>query len=229
MDTDTTATDTTTGAADAQGNNAPDTTGTAPEKTFTQAEIDKMITDRLSRERKAGEKNTAELQAELEALRKEKEDRALAELTEIEKAQKAAEEAAKRAGELELALTSERVNSLRANIIANEAATLPQAYKALITGSDEATIKESVASALSAFEADRAAYLSGITTPEQLKALGEAGEKLFATVTAKGSIGAPPSQGQDVNVPDAWGEGNRSIEAWAKERERRGIGKTPTI
>ena len=183
MGTDTTSVDTqTTGAADAQGNNAPDTTGTAPTtdvKTYTQVEIDKMITDRLARERKAGEKNTAELQAELEALRKEKEERALAELSEIEKAQKAADDAAKKAAELEAALNSERINSLRATIISNEAATLPAAYKALITGSDEAAIKESVASAKAAFEADRAAYLSGISTPEDLKALGEVGEKLF--------------------------------------------------
>jgi len=202
--TDTSATDVQTGAADAQGNNAPDTTGTAPQdvKTYTQAEIDKMITDRIARERKAGEKTTATLQAELEALRKEKEDRALTELSEIEKAQKAAEDAAKRATELEAALTSERINSLRANIIANEAATLPLAYKALITGGDEDAIKASVASAVSAFEADRAAILA---------------EK-------SRSIGAPPAQTQDVTVPDQWSTENNTAEAWAKERVRLGIG-----
>lgn len=202
-------------AAGAQGENA----GTqahgnidAGNEGNKELDLTKGMQERLSRQKSQYEKQLADKDARLRELEEAEETRKREQMSEVERAKADLEAERNRAAEYEKQLSAERINSLRANIIANEAATLPVAYKALITGSDEATIKESVASAVSAFEADRAAYLSGITTPEQLKALGEAGEKLFATVTAKGSIGAPPVTGDGINLPED--EDPNSLSAW---------------
>ncbi|MEK5109846.1 scaffolding protein [Cytobacillus sp. FSL K6-0129] len=82
--------------ADEPANN----TETSSEKTFTQADIDKIIADRLEREKKK-QAETAEKLKKLEEYEKAEEERRKAEMSEAERLKADKEEAAKKAEEAE--------------------------------------------------------------------------------------------------------------------------------
>lgn len=71
----------------AEGDLDPDPTPPAPDKTFTQAELDLIVADRLARERKKAEKfaDYDELKTKLTALEQAEAERAKADLTEAER------------------------------------------------------------------------------------------------------------------------------------------------
>lgn len=71
----------------AEGGPDPDPTPPAPDKTFTQAELDLIVADRLARERKKAEKfaDYDELKTKLTALELAEAERAKADLTEAER------------------------------------------------------------------------------------------------------------------------------------------------
>lgn len=75
-------------------------TETSSEKTFTQADIDKIIADRLEREKKK-QAETAEKLKKLEEYEKAEEERRKAEMSEAERLKADKEEAAKKAEEAE--------------------------------------------------------------------------------------------------------------------------------
>ncbi|AWB45282.1 scaffolding protein [Paenibacillus sp. CAA11] len=88
----------------AEGDPEPDPAPTPePEKTFTQAELDQIIADRIARERKKVEKfaDYDDIKAKLTDLEKAEEARKKAELTETERLQAELEEARKKAQEAE--------------------------------------------------------------------------------------------------------------------------------
>lgn len=163
--------------------------------------------------RRAAEKRAAELEAELQKYRDEAQARKDAELSEIERANKAAAEAAAKAADAEARAAAAEIARTRADLIAAdpEAAALPAAYKALVTGTDPETLAESLAATKAQFAADREAILAG-------------------------AAGKPPSLGTPSAVPaqptaapssGEWDDNNPAThtpENWRKERARRGIG-----
>lgn len=217
-------------AADAQGGgqNATDAgTGTAAAHlTREQDAIAAKARRDEADKRKAAEARLAEAEAQLAEYRSAEEARKQAEMSELEKAQAAAAAAEERAAAAEAARQAAEVGALRANLIASEAAALPAVYKQLVTGTDEASIKESIASAQAAFAADRETVLGSVLTltPEQLADLGENGKALAERIQGRQNIGSPPAGGKAPSPGLTWDEGNRSPAAWAEKRKQMGIG-----
>ncbi|OMC96214.1 scaffolding protein [Paenibacillus sp. FSL R5-0636] len=90
------------GDADPDPNPAPDPT---PDKTFTQAELDRIVADRLARDRK-GREDYDDIKTKLTTLEKAEEDRAKAEMTATERLEAEKADALKRAQEAEERNTS---------------------------------------------------------------------------------------------------------------------------
>jgi hypothetical protein len=125
---------------------AGDATGGAPSGgTFTQEQLDKAVQARLAREKAAHEKQLAELQAKLTELTTAEDQRKLAELSELEKAQKALADAQAQAAQARADADAARQTALRSSIIAAEAADLPPLVRSQITGTDEETVRASIA------------------------------------------------------------------------------------
>lgn len=126
--------------------NAGDATGGAPQGgTLTQEQADKIVQTRLAREKAAHEKQVAELQAKLNEFTTAEEQRKLAELSEIEKAQKAIADAKREADLARAEAIEAKLAATRATIIAAEAADLPPLVRNQITGTDEETVRASIA------------------------------------------------------------------------------------
>jgi hypothetical protein len=183
-----------------------DTAPPAGDKALTQADVDRIVQERLARERgklerEAG-KSVAELQARLTEYEQAEKARAEAELSEVEKAQKAAAEAVARADAAEAARLAAETSALRATLIATEIASLPRAYKALVTGDTEDAIRESIIAAKAEYEADHPA----------------------AEPAPPANVGSTAQTGAGAQKPPAEYDpkSNNTLEAWKKERERRG-------
>lgn len=176
--------------------------------------------------RQAAEAKLAEAEAQLAEYRTAEEARRQAEMTDLEKAQAAAKSAEERAAAAEAARQAAEVGTLRANLIAIEAAALPTVYKQLVAGTDEETIKQSIATAQAAFTADREAVLGSILTltPDQLAELGENGRALAERMHGRQSIGSAPTTGKAPAPKQTWDEGNHSTAAWVEKRKQMGIG-----
>jgi 5'-deoxynucleotidase YfbR-like HD superfamily hydrolase len=184
---------------------------------LTQEQVDKIIADRLARaERKHGQEMAA-LQAELKEYKQAEEARRVAEMTEVEKAQKAVADARAEAEAARAAAHMAEVKALRAEMTP---ADLPSAYRLMITGDTPDDIAESVKLAQEAFRADRErAERSaqemllqdiGALTPEQLAEKYKdlvAVSSVVARLTGKPvSIGAPSAAGGQAAPPVKPGE-----------------------
>ena len=159
--------------------------GTQEPKTFTQEQLDAIITDRLKRERdKQGQTNT-ELQEKLAAFEKAEEERARQALSEQER-QKADLEAAQAERDAAQAEAQDlRRQATRTDwILANAPPELPRAYRLLIQGTDDEALKASL-------EEVQAAYA------EDFEAL--TGKKPSIGASSPGEAGRPP----DKERPDA--------------------------
>jgi multidrug efflux pump subunit AcrA (membrane-fusion protein) len=199
-------------------NTGADGTGaTAGTGVLTQEQVNALVgkarTDAAAKAQREAEKRTAELQAELETLRAAAEARKLAEMTELEKAQAEAAEAKRQAQEATQAAASARTDALRANLIATQAATLPPAYKAQVTGDDQDAITASIAEVQAHYEAAQTEFVASLArmAPEQIaEQFGEAGKALAERLSGRqvpsigspGNTSAPPSQQAPVDTSD---------------------------
>lgn len=102
----------------------------AEEKTFTQAELDAILKDRLDRDRKAREAQS----------QKEKDDAEAERLRQQGEFQKIAENEKARADKAEAELKQERFNALRARVAADH--KLPPEWATRLIGEDEAALAE---------------------------------------------------------------------------------------
>ena len=199
----------------------PGGTGAAPTgKTFTQAEVDKIAADRAARAERKAAAEKAELQAKLDGYTQAEEERKAAELSEVEKAQKAAADAAAARQEAEARALAAETRALRADLLSQHAADLPASYKAQITGATEEDIIESISRARETFEADRGGISKATQetlfrdvatlTPEQLtEKYGEVPEAaaVIARLTGKPvSVGSPSAAGGQPSPPAKPGE-----------------------
>ena len=123
--------------ADGDGGTPP-TGNENEEKTFTQEQLNKAVQERLAREREAAAKKYGdydELKAKAAELDKLKADQ----MSEIEKANKARDEALTKIAELEAKNKALEIGKLKAD--ACTAAGLPAAFADRLKGDDEETIK----------------------------------------------------------------------------------------
>lgn len=113
------------------------TAASAGEKTFTQADVDRVVADRLERERKkyAEFDNYKKAKEELDALKE-------GQKTELEKAQTAQSKAEAKAAELEAKIKTLELNALKSKL-ASEAG-LPAELSDRIRGDDETAIKADI-------------------------------------------------------------------------------------
>lgn len=180
----------------------PDTGGGGDGKKFDQADVDKIVQDRLDRERKKEPVTPPAVQAELEELRAAEAAREEENRTELESAQAAtlkAEEAAE-------ASKAEAVEATRKRIIAEGIAEgggdLPAAYRATVTGATEDEVKTSVQQAQAAYVEDTAAagesavrFVFSASPEELVERFGEE----FGAEIARRVNGEPVNVGSETN------------------------------
>lgn len=217
---------------DAQTTTGAQDTGAAPPTGMTQAQVDRIVQERLSRAEAKWQEREAGLQAELETHRKAEEERQQAEMTEVERAKAEAEKARADAQAALATAEQERLRATRADLISQQAPDLPAAYKQLISGADEDAITASIAEARNAYLADERAALERVLDlpAEQLKArYGPEGAQALADRLAglPRNVGAPSNAGNQPQVPADWGQGNDSQQAWIRERGRLGLRDVP--
>jgi len=217
--------------------NAAGGTGAGVAGQFTQADMDKVVTDRLAREKRSLEaahaKTLAERDAELQKYRDAEAAQQAAAMSELEKAQKVASDAQAETARLQTQVADANIQTLRANLLAVEAPDLPSEFRVQVTGADEEAIKASIAEARMKYQERQKAWLADVAslTPEQLVAkYGEEArplaERLSGKVLSIGSPtaatpGQPPLAGEwDPNKPATQTTAN-----WRKERERQGVGR----
>lgn len=176
-------------------------------KTFTQADVDRIAQERAAREKRNADKKLAELQAKIDEHEAEAERKRQEALTEEQRKEEARLAAEKRAAELETQLATERTARLRSELIAAEAAHLPAAYKARVTGEGEDEIKASIAKAVEDYQQDNAGKLDASGLRQAMALAPEArleryGPELGAALnemakTPAQSVGSPSNaQGQ---------------------------------
>lgn len=189
-------------------------------KTVPQAEVDRIVADRLARAERKAAAERAELQAKLDAYTQAEEERKTAELSEVEKAQKAAADAKAEADAARAEAQAATNRALRAELLSQHAADLPASYKAQIAGATEEEILESIGKARETFEADRGGISKATQetvfrdvatlTPEQLtEKYGEVPEAaaVIARLTGKPvSVGSPSAAGGQPSAPAKPGE-----------------------
>lgn len=195
-------------------------TGAGGDKQLTQAEVDRIVADRLARAERKAAAERAELQAKLDAYTQAEEERKMAELSEVEKAQKAAADAKAEADAARAEAQAATNRALRAELLSQHAADLPASYKAQIAGATEEEILESIGKARETFEADRGRISKATQetlfrdvatlTPEQLaEKYGEVPEAaaVIARLTGKPvSVGSPSAAGGQPSPPAKPGE-----------------------
>jgi len=211
-------------------------TGAGAAGQFTQADIDKIVTDRLAREKRSLEtahnKTLAERDAELQKYRDAEAAQQAAAMSELEKAQKAATDAQAETAKLQAQVADANLQTLKANLLAVEAPDLPVEFRVQVTGADEEAIKASIAEARTKHQERQKAWLADVAslTPEQLVAkYGEEARPLAERLSGKVlSIGSPtaatpgqvPLAGEwDPNKP-----ATQTLDNWRKERLRLGVG-----
>lgn len=173
-------------------------------RTYTQQELDAVAAKArrdADNKAKAAEARIAELEA-AEA------ERARAEMTELERARAEAEEAKAAMAAAKSEAAASALAADRANILAAEAPTLPNAYKQMVTGADPDAIRASLQAAQEAYEADRRRVLADVATmtPEQIAAMGDELKPLAERLAGQPvSIGAPSSAGAPAPPPPASG------------------------
>ena len=116
---------------------APQTNAGAGEKTFSQADVDRMIADRLSRE----QKKYADY-SELKKAKEELDQLKQGQLSELEKANAAREKAEARVKEFEAQIRQMELRSLKSRLAAD--AGLPAELADRIRGEDETSIKADI-------------------------------------------------------------------------------------
>lgn len=183
-------------------------------KTFTQDEFNRGVEARLARERAKYEKqealSKAELQAKLDEYEAAKVAAERAKLDETERAKLEAKEALEAAAAAKSELAAAQLSATRANLIAENAATLPAVYKAAITGPDAETITASIEAIKTQYEADAEAIRAGGKPPPQ-------------NLGAAGKVGSQPPPG-GAPVWDDNDPSTHTPENWRKARGPRGVG-----
>jgi len=207
---------------EAENGPAP-TAGTGSAGTLTQADVDRIVQERLGRASKAHEAERRQLAEKLAAYEQAEEERKKAEMTEVERAQAEAKQALARATQIEAELAAERIRTKRAEAVARDAADLPAAYRSLVTGDTDDAIAESIKAAQEMHQRDAAAFLRQLATrtPEEIAALGEEGKSLVERLSGKPpSIGAAPAAGQEQTAA-AGGEAQPgTLAAWMQRAHR---------
>lgn len=175
----------------------------ASKKTFTQADVDKMMQDRLARQTKQTDKTTEDLQTKLTALEEAEAERERAELTETEKLQADLVAAQAQVKTAEEGRASAQHDALRSQVIAQHGADLPPAYHTQVQGENAEALLQSVEEARTQHTQDLADYTAKLlsnlatATPEQLtETYGEAATALVTRLEGKPpSIGGPGAAG----------------------------------
>lgn len=163
----------------AEGDPEPNPEPPAPEKTFTQADLDRIVADRLARDRK-GREDYDDIKTKLTALEKAEAEREAAKLTETERLQAEKADAEKKAQEAEskgtaaLAAANQRLIDAEFKVLARElnvpAERLTAALKlADLTGAsvDDAGNVTGVKEAVEALIAENA-YLVAEVKPKEI-------------------------------------------------------------
>lgn len=114
------------------------------EKAFTQADVDRIIADRLARKEKTSQETVQELAAKLKAFEDEKSEREKKEMSALELAQKEKDELANKYKSLEESLKMKEIDLLKTELIAEAAPELPKAYRQLVSGKDKEELIEAI-------------------------------------------------------------------------------------
>ena len=144
-------------------------TVTTPGPTFTQADLDKHLANRLTREREKTAKEQAEKDAELETYRAEKQAAEDANKSDMEKLLErtaTAEAAVTAATQAQIASARE---AQVARLVAVHAPNLPESFQALITGTTQDEITESIAALQ---EQGRQQWGAAVAPPPAQKSVG---------------------------------------------------------
>jgi len=195
-----------TGGADVPSAGKPDPK--PDEKTFTQADLDRVVKDRLAKHddsaaKKGREAALAEHAEDFAELQKRRDS----EKTDQEKAAEEHARLQREKDETVAALTAERAARVRAEVIAEKAPDLPLAYKRMIDGTTPEEVEASIAAAQEAWGAERKGTLATLFTslasmsPDKIvEVYGKDAEWLAELragrpVNVGAAAGAPPQRG----------------------------------
>jgi len=164
--------------------NKVDTDTTEVEKKFSQEDVERILSERLERKDRKVNETISAMEQKLAEYEREKLEREQAELSELELVKRQKEEADNRLKQLENEIKQTRLEALKTGIIAEKAASLPKAYKSLVSGTNEEEILESLKEVQKQFDED------------------------FAQVKGNASIGSPTSGGVKPQVNESNPEGH---------------------
>lgn len=119
-----------------------------------QQRVDRIITDRLERDRRSRADDRQELQGQLEAMRDAEEARQQAEMTELERAQATEQAAREELVQLRADSEAAQLQLLRTETISRVAGTLPHAYQSLVEGATVEEIEASIEDVKTTFNED---------------------------------------------------------------------------
>ncbi len=177
-------------------------------QTYTQEDFDKAaaaIRRKADAETKSLKAQVDELTAQIQGFTKSAEDKARADLSELERMRLERDEAAKERAAMQAEAEAAKVRALRADLIAEKIPTLPAAYKRLVTGDDRDAVAESIQEALEAHKADTAATverLSSMTAEAIAEEFGDAGRALVERLGSRpGSVGSSAAGAADNAKP----------------------------
>lgn len=205
--------------------------GAPPAGMHTQADVDRIVAQRLERDRTKAADAQAALQAkiaELEAAEKKREE---ADLSEGERLKKEAEEAKAGKADAEARAEVAELAATRALFLRGNAADLPAAYAQMVTGKTEAELKESLEAVGKQYAEDVQAVFRQIVTmnADQLVArFGDDAKPLAERLAGKPvSVGAPSNAGgTQPGAPTVWDPNDpktQTPEAYAAKRKQDGL------
>lgn len=152
-----------------------ETTETAAEKVFRQEDVDRIVQDRLAREREKAISTQTELERRIAAYEADIEARKAAEMSEIERISAERDKAISRYEEMQGEVKSMQVQSMRdAAIAGSDAPNLPEAYRRMIDGDDAETIGASVQAVIEQYRKD----LGAVSAPRPVGIVTQAGESV---------------------------------------------------
>jgi len=205
--------------------------GAPPAVAQTQADFDRMVGERIGRERKNAEAAQAALQTKIAELEAAEQKRADADLSEGERLKKEAEEAKSAREVAEARAEAAELAATHALFLRGNAADLPEAYARMVTGKTESELKESLEKVGKVYAEDAKVVFRSIAgmTPEQLlERFGDDAKPLAERLAGKPvSVGAPSNAGgTQPGAPPVWDPNDpktQTPEAYAAKRKRDGL------
>lgn len=150
-----------------------ETTETAAEKVFRQDDVDRIVQDRLAREREKAISTQTELEKRIAAYEADIEARKAAEMSEIERISAERDRANSKLEEMQGQVKAMQVDRLRSEAIAgSEAPNLPVAYRRMIEGDDAEQISASVQAVIEQYRKD----LGAVSAPRPVGIVTQAGD-----------------------------------------------------